>query len=132
MFRHKFILLILAVFSACILSCNKSNSGQEYMLYGKWKASYGDTIRFSREGDRNVLLYDVNGSPGPPGDSKHEYTFSGGKLSIKETPGSSNPYRLLTTFRWIDEKQQFSINRNEWFLFLSSTGLPDFTFTKIP
>src|SRR5689334_19460358 len=94
MTRH--LLLALLAFSLIIssFSCKKEKSTSNN-FYGYWKADYGDTILFAHQNGRDVLIYDVSGSPGGPEPgytNDHEFDYHYGKFYIKQGIGTSNNF----------------------------------------
>jgi len=121
------LILGVTVFS---FSCNKHNSSNEYLFYGNWKTSYGDTIRFSNESGKNILTYDYSMNPLQPVDTKKEFTYQNNKLEINDGFSTTNDFRMLQSFSWMQQGKIFTVRGIEWFSFLSSTQTY-FTFTKI-
>jgi hypothetical protein len=119
---------LIAIF---IFSCKKDKETAESVFFGKWKASYGDTIEFRRVNGKNILNYDRSLNPTMPLTTGIEYSYRDGKLGIKDGLASFGSYRVLQSFKWLDEGRSFEVQGVEWFVFLSSTGTY-FTFTKIP
>ena len=131
MTRHLLLALMAGYFIITSFSCNKEVSDSN-RFYGNWKASYGDTVTFARENGRNILIYDVSGSPGGPTPgitNDHEFDYKDGKFYIKEGIGTSNSFRHIPSFAWVQEGKEFTIEKTEWLSFISSTG--KFTFTRI-
>ncbi|MBC7948752.1 MAG: hypothetical protein H7Y42_12765 [Chitinophagaceae bacterium] len=121
--------LPIFVLITLLISCDKDEKAPS-PFNGKWKASYNDTIEFSRISGRDVLIWDVSMNPTLPGTTQNEYTYQFGKLAIKD--GLWGPgFRTLQTFSWIQEGQSFTVQGVEWFAFMSSTSTW-FTFTRIP
>ena len=123
----------ISVFLAMLsfFSCHKDNLLKADSFYGQWKTSYGDTISFSKESDKNILTYDLSMNALSPVDAKNEFTYRNNKLGIKDGFNGTNDFRILQSFSWIQEGESFTIQGIEWFNFLSSTQTY-FTFTKIP
>lgn len=101
------------------------------MFYGSWKTSYGDTIEFFRQDDRNVLRYDYSMNPSNPTKIDQEYFYHDDKLGLKRVwAGTSGTLYTFQSFRWIQKGQVFEVRGVEWFNFISSTQTV-FNFTKI-
>ena len=127
------LLLVLLGFSLIIssFSCKKEGSDTD-KFYGYWKASYGDTISFAHRDGRNVLIYDVSGSPGGPEPgftNDHEFDYHDGKFYIKQGIGTSSNFLEVPSFEWVTVGREFRIEKREWLYFISSVG--KFTFTRI-
>lgn len=101
------------------------------MFYGYWKTSYGDTIRFFRQGGRDVVTYDRAMNPSMPMRSTSEYNYANEKLGIKDGFAGPVQFRYFTTFVWLQPRKTFEVQGVEWFGFISSTSTK-FTFTKLP
>src|SRR5689334_14427199 len=90
--------LLLVLFAGALLissfSCTKEVSDHN-KFYGYWKASYGDTVTFAHQNGRDVLIYDVSGSPGGPEPgftNDHEFDYHDGVFYIKQGIGTSNNF----------------------------------------
>jgi hypothetical protein len=114
-----------------IFSCKKENNNNVNLFYGNWKTSYGDTITFSKIGNKNILSYDFSLNPALPTKTNYEYTYQNNRLGIKNSLPVSNNYTFLESFRWLQQGQSFEVQGIHWFPFISSTQTY-FTFTKIP
>jgi len=125
---RSFLSCLVLLFSCILLSCKKDAAENE-LLYGKWKTSYGDTIKFARESNNDILTYDASMNPVQPVDTKTDFRYINGKLEIKRYPGMAD-FSRLETFKWKNVGQSFEVQGVEWFMFLSSTTTY-FTFTKI-
>jgi hypothetical protein len=131
MTRHLLPVLLVSTLLISSFSCTKEESDTS-LFYGYWKASYGDTITFANQNGRNALIYDVSGSPGGPEPgitNDHEFDYSDGKFYIKQGIGTSNNFRQVSSFEWVKEGKEFTIEKSEWLYFISSVG--KFTFTRI-
>lgn len=131
MTRHLLFAFLACTVITTSFSCHKEVSDTN-PFYGNWKASYGDTVTFAREDGRNILIYDVSGSPGGPTPGItdfHEFDYKDGKFYIKEGIGTSSGFRHIPSFAWVEEGKQFTVEKTAWLSFISSTGT--FTFTKI-
>lgn len=128
-FPHIFISLIAAVI--ILFSCKKENNNDISLFYGSWKTSYGDTIEFSRTGNKNILRYDYSLNPALPTKTDHEYTFRSNKLGVKNGLNGPSNFYFFQSFRWLQNGQKFEVQGIDWFSFISSTQTY-FTFTKIP
>ena len=127
------LLLVLLGFSLIIssFSCTKEESDTN-KFYGYWKASYGDTVLFAHQNGRDVLIYDVSGSPGGPEPgytNDHEFDYHDGKFYIKQGIGTSSNFLEVPSFEWVTVGREFRIEKREWLYFISSVG--KFTFTRI-
>jgi len=127
------LLLVLLGFSLIIssFSCIKEESDTN-KFYGYWKASYGDTVLFAHQNGRDVLIYDVSGSPGGPEPgytNDHEFDYHDGKFYIKQGIGTSSNFLEVPSFKWVTVGREFRIEKREWLYFISSVG--KFTFTRI-
>jgi hypothetical protein len=129
--RHLLPVLMGSILVISSFSCKKEKSDSN-LFYGYWIASYGDTITFANQNSRNALLYDVSGSPGGPEPgftNDHEFDYSGGKFYIKQGIGTTNDFHEVSSFEWVKEGKEFTIEKREWLYFISSVG--KFTFTRI-
>jgi hypothetical protein len=124
----KYITLFAIVFT--FFSCNKAVNEEASLFYGKWQASYNDTIEFFQSGNINILRYDKSQSPAVPGPIDEEYTYTINKLGIKNGNNGPDRFYYLKSFKWIEKGKKFEVQGTEWFPFISST-LTYFTFTKI-
>jgi hypothetical protein len=122
--------LLIITASVVFLSCNKEKQEDINQFYGKWKASYNDTIEFFRSGNINIVRYDKSMSPSVPDPPDNEYTFKNNKLGIKNGLNGPDQFYFLDSFKWIEKGKKFEVQGIDWFLFLSSTQVY-FTFTKI-
>lgn len=134
MIRRNVCLTLAAVFTAVIfLSCTKEKNDVS-LFYGHWVASYGDTIHFYNQNGVDIVEYEVDSySPGPPsGDKLHEYGYGDEKFMIRDRIGlsSSEPFREIKSFKWVNKGIQFKLKGYEWLPISSS--VTEFTFTKIP
>jgi hypothetical protein len=131
--KKRFLNIITCLIAPVIFffSCSKENNNDISQFYGSWKTSYGDTIVFSRTGNKNMLEYDYSLNTALPTKTNKEYTFRNNKLGIKNALPVSNNYTFLQSFRWLQQGQSFEVQGVEWFPFISST-LTYFTFKKIP
>lgn len=100
------------------------------LFYGNWRTSYGDTITFSKQGNKNMLRYTRSTNPSSP-DTTIEFIFNNGKLGIKDGVNPTGQFRMLQTFFWSDEGRVYSVLSNEWFPFLSSSTLY-YSFVRLP
>jgi hypothetical protein len=114
-----------------LLSCKKENTNDKSLFYGNWKTSYGDTITFSRTGNKNILNYDYSLNTALPTKTNYEYSYRNNKLGIKNDFNGPGTFQFFESFRWLQQGQSFEVQGVEWFPFISST-LTYFTFTKIP
>jgi hypothetical protein len=121
-----FVTLLFAFFG-----CKKQSLDSASQFYGYWKTSYGDTIRFSRQGNKNVITYDLTMNPSMPVRTTNEYTFENNKFGIRDGMASVTGFRYINSFAWVSPNEEFQVQGVEWFFFLSSTSTI-FTFTKIP
>jgi hypothetical protein len=131
MTRHLLLVLLGSTLLISSFSCKKEESDTN-LFYGYWKASYGDTITFANQNGRNVLIYDVSGSPGGPEPgftNDHEFDYSDGRFYIRQGIGTSNNFMEVPSFAWVKEGKEFTVEKREWLYFISSVG--KFTFTKI-
>jgi hypothetical protein len=131
MTRRLLLALLAGTFIITSFSCDKAVSDTN-PFFGNWKASYDDTVTFALENGKNILIYDVSGSPGGPIPgitNDHEFDYKDGKFYIKEGIGTTSGFRHIPSFAWVEEGKQFTIEKTEWLSFISSTG--KFTFTKI-
>ncbi|MBL7739513.1 MAG: hypothetical protein JNK14_09855 [Chitinophagaceae bacterium] len=123
-------LTLLAIIS--LASCDKQSGAiTSSSFYGKWKASYNDTIEFTRTGGKNIIRYNQSMNPSFTVPADYEYTYQNNKLGIKDGLSGLATFRFYQSFRWIEEGRSFEIQGVEWFPFISST-LTYFTFTRIP
>lgn len=131
--RNFLFITVLFAMIIAIFSCKKNNDSGGELFYGKWETSYGDTIIFARENGKDILTFDYSMNPFMPATTKRQYTYSNNKLTIKIPEGypTTEVFRILNSFSWIQQGQSFSIQGVEWFAFMSSTQTY-FTFTKIP
>ncbi len=125
------VIVIQAVIIFTLCSCNKNDSDNNALFYGKWKTSYGDTILFSNEGSKDMLRYNVSYSPAVPGSGHYEFTYRNNKLGMKDELSTLGRFRFLQSFRWLETARSFEVQGIEWFTFMSSTATY-FTITKIP
>jgi hypothetical protein len=121
-----FVPLLFAFFG-----CKKQSLNSASQFYGYWKTSYGDTIQFSRQGNKNVITYDLTMNPSMPIRTTNEYTFDNNKFGIRDGMASVTGFRYINSFAWVSPNEEFQVQGVEWFFFLSSTSTV-FTFTKIP
>ena len=121
---------IIVLMVVLFFSCEKNKETSASTFYGKWKASYGDTIEFFYSGGKNVLYYDQSMSPAVLLPAAYEYTYRNGKLGVKDGLSGLADFRIYQSFRWIQEGQSFEVQGVEWFPFISST-LTYFTFTRL-
>ncbi len=131
MTRHLLFVLLVCSLIISSFSCKKEESGRN-IFYGFWKASYGDTITFAHQNGRDVLIYDVSGSPGGPEPgftNDHEFDYHDGKFYIKQGIGTSSNFMEVPSFEWVTTGKEFRIEKREWLYFISSVG--KFTFTRI-
>lgn len=128
--RYLSILFLGATFALVIFSCKKNNDDNPEIFYGKWKTSYGDTVRFYHENGKDLLYNDHGGSPAPPADPVREYFYKQGRLSVKEAMGTGTIVRPLPSFKWLNEGKEFTMQAGDWFLYISTIGAV-YTFTKI-
>jgi hypothetical protein len=131
MTRHLLPVLIGCTVIISSFSCKKGESNPN-KFYGYWKASYGDTVTFAHQNGRNVLIYDVSGSPGGPEPgftNDHEFDYHNGKFYIRQGIGTSSNFMEVPSFAWVKVGKEFTVEKREWLYFISSVG--KFTFTKI-
>lgn len=131
--KMKSILFVLPAFAATVMifSCSKEKDTDEAPFYGLWATSYGDTIRFYKLNGKSMIAYNNSMNPSPTAVNSYEFAYMMNKLLIKDgMPGARN-FRVLQTFRWIQEGRSFEVLGIEWFMFISSSTTR-FTFTKIP
>ncbi len=128
-FLYTLTFLIATTF--ILFSCKKENNSDTSLFYGSWKTSYGDTIEFSRTGNKNILRYDYSLNPALPTTTNHEYTYRSNKLGLKNGWNGLDNFYFFQSFRWVQRGQQFEVQGIDWFSFISSTQTY-FTFTKIP
>ncbi|MDB5210701.1 MAG: hypothetical protein JWQ30_1528 [Sediminibacterium sp.] len=122
---------ILAVFFAlAFISCSKETEYVPEFFYGKWKASYGDTLVFSQNTSGNIVTYNNSMNSLNTMRTDHEFAYRDGKLGVKQWSGATG-INFFSSFRWIQPGQSFEIEGIQWFSFVNST-MTYFTFTKIP
>jgi hypothetical protein len=131
--KKQVIYIAICIIAPAIIlfSCKKENNNDISLFYGSWKTSYGDTIEFSKSGNKNMLSYDFSMNPALPTTTNHEYTYQSNKLGVKNGRSGSNNFYFFQSFRWLQTSQQFEVQGIDWFPFISSTQTY-FTFTKIP
>jgi hypothetical protein len=110
--------------------CKKQSLTGADQLYGNWKTSYGDTIRFSKQGHKDVITYDMSMNPTMPLRTTKEYSFENNRFGIKDGMAGPVNFRYFDTFTWVSPGEQFQVLGMEWFMFISSSTTV-FTFTKI-
>ncbi|MES2331684.1 MAG: hypothetical protein V4539_18905 [Bacteroidota bacterium] len=49
--------ILAALFVLAFISCSKETESVPEFFYGRWKASYGDTIVFSQNTSGNIVTY---------------------------------------------------------------------------
>lgn len=134
--KKQFLYLIASLLVPVILlvSCKKDkneDNPEVSLFYGNWKASYGDTITFSRSNNKNILNYDVSMNPAFAPRANNEFTYKNEKLGIKDGYEGPGKFHFFPSFKWLQKGSVFEIQGMQWFLFLSSSSTY-FTFTKIP
>jgi hypothetical protein len=129
--QFSYITLCFIVLPIILFSCTKEDEVDTSLFYGSWKTSYGDTIVFSRTGNKNMLNYDVSMNPAFAPRANNEFTYNDDKLGLKDGFGGSGSFRFFDSFRWIQKGSIFEIEQIQWFTFVSSMRTY-FIFTKIP
>lgn len=124
--RICFIHICIVAISFVLFSCKKDSVANPDPFFGQWTSSYGDTIEFSKQNGKNVLLYDESLNPTMSVTSTKEFRYKDEKLEIIR---GSEFYRMQS-FKWNEIGKSFEIQGVEWFQFMSSTTT-FFTFTKI-
>ncbi|HLG38918.1 MAG TPA: hypothetical protein VI461_04580 [Chitinophagaceae bacterium] len=127
--RNLFAFLLPLLVTVSLFSCSKDGSSNESLFYGAWKTSYGDTILFAKENGKNILTLNYTMNPSMPVITKNEFKYSINKLALKYSFSTSNEFKRLESFAWVQPGKVFTVQGVEWFNFLSST-LTVFTFTK--
>jgi len=123
------ILLLASI--VFLVSCDKDQDGDNpSVFYGAWKTSYGDTIVFLQQDNKNIVRYNASMNPSMPMHHAHEYNYNNGKFYINRTPADASGLQELTSFQWLDRGRSFQLQGMQWFMFLASTQT-QFTFTKI-
>jgi hypothetical protein len=128
-------ILPLLILCTAIISCRKSNNSttsvDEAVLYGTWikGTNAGDTLKFYRKNDKNIMHYNASFNTSLPAYQELEYTFTDGKLALKNYLGGNN-FFPINSFSWKQYGQEFDIQGSELYLIMSST-LVHFTYRKV-
>jgi hypothetical protein len=123
------VYILAMVFAIAFVSCTKENEFAPEFFYGKWKASYGDTVIFSQKNGINTATYNYSMNPLLPTRGDYEFAYRDGRLGVKRLPASD--FTFFSSFRWTQPGQSFEIRGIEWFSFVNSTGTY-FSFARIP
>jgi hypothetical protein len=124
--------LTVIVFVFIFAGCSKEDTQSEPALYGTWiKGSQaGDTLRFMRKNNMNIMLQNESFNAGMPVYTEKEYRFRNGKLSIKLYSPVSQDYYPIDSFTWTQAGSEFTIQGIQLFMFMSST-MTWFTYLKL-
>ena len=111
------VLLLLA--PACT---KKTAASSDSQLYGIWvnENGPGDTLRFMQVGSKNVLRMNASFNTPVPTYTDYEYSFTNGQLSLA-TAAPSGPWRLISSFTWLQQGKEFDVLAFQLYLFLSSS-----------
>ena len=112
------IVLILAI----SWGCKKEQNTEEARLYGTWVkgSNLGDTLWFMKKNGENIMRIAESFNPLMPTYAEKEYKFKDGVLNIQSFAPSSREYFPMTSFKWTDSGQEFTIQNSQLFIFLSS------------
>jgi hypothetical protein len=119
--------------AACIitvlaLACSKHDTRDESVLYGTWVDSNnpGDTLRFVRENNQNVMQ--IIQTSGPTPYSELVYTYVEGKLGLLLI-GASQPNKTINSFTWTQQNKSFDMEGYELYPLLST--VTHLTYKKV-
>ena len=77
---------------------------------------------FFQKNDKNIIAFEFGPTGGInwPAHVEAEYSFSNGKLAIKDLSGSTNEFFAADSFEWIAIKKEFSIKLYQLVQYISA------------
>lgn len=125
------ILLFVTVLSSIYaVGCRKDSERSDPVLVGTWAKgpNFYDTLRFYRQGGKDLVSYSLSFNPAFAAPSEFEYKYQDGKLSIRMFNG--NEFWDIDSFQWKQVGKEFTVQGIQLFPFMSST-MSYFTYHKI-
>ena len=121
-------------FAVLFSGCDKEDAVKnESILYGTWikGPDAGDTLRFFKKNDKNILAYNLSFNAAMPAPEETEFIFRNGKPGIKNFLAAPGDFFIIQSFEWNQGGREFKFHGSELFPFMASTLLY-FTYRKIP
>ena len=125
-------LIIGIAFVLILISCKKEHPQSENVLSGTWVkgANAGDTLRFMRKNNTNILRYNISFNAARPSFKEVEYRYQDGKLDVNLYAPTIQHFYPINSFTWKQVGSEFEIQGIELFSILSSTEVR-YTYRKI-
>jgi len=127
-----FFFVLLFAAGLWFSDCNKNVATNESVLYGTWikGSNAGDTLRFFKKDDKNILAYNLSFNASLPAPTETEYIYQNGKPGIKNYLATPNNFFIIQSFEWKQTGRKFELQGSELFPFMAST-MVRFTYHKI-